>query len=81
MKIGILGAGNAGQIIGSKRVEVGQDVLIGARNPSKLRDWLEKSSGNAKAGSLADAAAHGEILFNAIRGSGSVDALAQWKEG
>jgi hypothetical protein len=41
-----------------------------------LKDLLGKTGGNLRAASLAEAAAHGEILFNATNGRGSLEALA-----
>jgi len=76
MKIGVFGSGIVGQTIGSKVAELGHEVLIGTRNPAKLQEWLTKAGGNAQVGTLAETAAHGEILFNATNGSGSLEALA-----
>ena len=76
MKVGIFGSGMVGQTIGSKVAELGHAVMMGTRNPAKLQEWLGKAGGNARVGSLAEAAAHGEILFNATNGNGSLEALA-----
>jgi len=76
MKVGIFGSGMVGQTIGSKVAELGHAVMMGTRNPAKLQEWLGKVGGNARVGSLAEAAAHGEILFNATNGNGSLEALA-----
>jgi predicted dinucleotide-binding enzyme len=75
MRIGILGSGPVGQTIGTKLVELGHDVVIGTRDPGKLREWLARVGGGARAGSFADAAAHGELLFNCTAGAGSLEAL------
>jgi predicted dinucleotide-binding enzyme len=76
MKIGILGSGRVGQTLGSKLLEQGHEVRLGARNPGKLAEWLENSGNRASAGSLAEAAAFGELLFNCTTGRGSLEALA-----
>lgn len=76
MKIGVFGSGMVGQAIAGKLAELGHEVMVGTRNPAKLQDWLGEIGGNAQAGSLAAAAAHGEILFNATNGGGSLEALA-----
>jgi predicted dinucleotide-binding enzyme len=76
MKVGIFGSGMVGQTIGSRVAELGHAVMMGTRNPAKLQEWLGKVGGNARVGSLAEAAAHGEILFNATNGNGSLEALA-----
>lgn len=76
MKVGILGSGMVGQALGGKLAEIGQEVVIGTRDPAKMKDWLSKIGGTIRAASLADAAAHGEILVNATNGRGSLEALA-----
>ncbi len=86
MKIGIIGSGIVAQTLGTKLVQLGNDVALGTRDPGKLddkkgfggslREWLAKAaSGKAKVVSFRDAAAHGELLINATHGQNSVDAL------
>jgi hypothetical protein len=76
MKVGVFGSGMAGQAIADKVAELGHAVMVGTRDPAKLQDWLEKTGSNARVGSFAETAAHGEILFNATNGAGSLKALA-----
>ena len=76
MKIGVFGSGMVGQAIAGKLAELGHEVMVGTRNPAKLQDWLDGIGGKAQVGSLTAAAAHGEILFNATNGGGSLEALA-----
>jgi len=38
MNIGIVGSGIVGQVLGRKLVELGHDVVIGTRDPSKLEE-------------------------------------------
>jgi 8-hydroxy-5-deazaflavin:NADPH oxidoreductase len=75
MKIGVLGSGTVGQTIGSKLVALGHEVTIGTRDPKKLDEWLGKAGSRAAAGSFAEAAAFGEIVFNCTAGMASLDAL------
>jgi predicted dinucleotide-binding enzyme len=91
MKIGILGSGVVAQTLGTKLIELGHDVVLGTRDPSKLdekknmcgtlREWLAAVSKAGKGGSgskvvtFRDAAAHGELLINATHGQASVEAL------
>jgi 8-hydroxy-5-deazaflavin:NADPH oxidoreductase len=79
MRIGVLGTGMVGQTIATRLVELGHDVVMGARdadNP-KARGWVSERGGErAGSGTFADAAAHGEIVVNATSGSGSLPALA-----
>lgn len=76
MKIGILGSGMVGQTFGTKLVELGHDVVIGARDITKLGEWLESVNHKARASSFAEAAEHGEFVINATSGSGALDALS-----
>ena len=77
MKIAILGTGNVGDTIGSKLVELGHDVMMGSRTKDnvKAKAFVDKYSGKASAGTFADAASHGEIIFNCTAGMASIDAL------
>lgn len=75
MKIGVLGTGAVGNAIGGRLVELGHDVMMGARaadNP-KVLAFAERTGG--KTGVFKEAAAHGEIVFNCLRGDVSLDVL------
>jgi 8-hydroxy-5-deazaflavin:NADPH oxidoreductase len=75
MKIGVLGTGSAGNAIGGKLVELGHDVMMGARNADnpKALAFAERTGG--RVGTFRDAAAHGELVFNCLRGDVSLDVL------
>jgi predicted dinucleotide-binding enzyme len=78
MKIGIMGTGGVGQMLGTKLVELGHDVKLGSRvagNENALA-WVKKAGAKASAGTFADAAAHGELVFNCTLGMGSLEAVA-----
>jgi hypothetical protein len=74
MKIGILGAGRVGQTIAAKLAQLDQQVLLGTHSLQKIKEWSAQNPA-VKTGSLSQAATHGEILFNAIRGDGALEAL------
>ncbi len=88
MKIGVIGTGSVGKTIASKLLELNHDVMIGTRNVSEklahstkdkngnppFTEWLQANS-KAKLVTFAEAAAFGEIIFNATNGSNSVKAL------
>ena len=63
MRIGVLGTGMVGRAISGKLAELGHDVRVGSR-----------TAGDGKV-TFADAAAHGELLFNCTSGAASLDAL------
>ena len=75
MRIGVLGTGMVGQSIGGKLVELGHDVMMGARaaGNEKVVGFARRSGG--KAGRFVDAARHGEIVFNCLRGDVALDVL------
>ncbi|NOU97297.1 NADP oxidoreductase [Paenibacillus sp. LMG 31456] len=76
MKIGIIGSGNAGQTLGSALVKQGHEVKLGTRSPRKLDEWLRQvNDDRATVGSFEEAAAHGNVVFNAVSGAGALDAL------
>ncbi len=80
MKIGILGAGNIGGTLGSRWAAEGQHkVVYGARDPNsaKTRAALAESGPDARAVSLVDAAAFGEVLVIALPADAVAGALAQ----
>jgi 8-hydroxy-5-deazaflavin:NADPH oxidoreductase len=88
MKIGIIGSGAVAQTLGAKLIELGHDVALGTRDPSKLdekktmavtlREWIGKTGKGEKKGKVvtfAEAAAHGELLISAVHGQNTIDAL------
>jgi hypothetical protein len=87
MNIGILGSGVVGQTLGAKLVERGHHVVLGTRSPKdlgakrgmggSLAEWLAQTKNQARLGTFAEAAAHGEIVINATSGTGSLEALKQ----
>lgn len=76
MKIGVLGTGAAGQTVASKLVAMGHDVMMGARaaDNEKVLGFAQRTGG--KAGTFAQAAAHGEMVLNCTRGDTSLGTLS-----
>ncbi|MCU0378681.1 MAG: NAD(P)-binding domain-containing protein [Bacteroidales bacterium] len=87
-KIAILGTGSVGQTLASKFVTLGYDVILGTRSVSeKLSDSTKDSYGNppfrewhaanntVKLATFREAAASAEVLVNATKGAGSIEAL------
>ncbi len=64
MRIGIIGSGNVGGTLGRRWAERGHEIMFGSRDPSseKVQSLIGRINGKAKAGTLSDAAAYGEIL-------------------
>jgi predicted dinucleotide-binding enzyme len=83
MKIGIIGAGNVGGTLGKAWAKKGHSVFFGVQRPQddKVKELLQATGANARAGSPAEAAAFGEaVVFAtpwpateaAIRSAGSL---------
>jgi 8-hydroxy-5-deazaflavin:NADPH oxidoreductase len=74
MKVGVLGSGSVAETLASGFLKHGHAVKVGSRSPEKLNGWVSKNPG-ASAGTFAEAAAFGELLVLAVKGSAAVDAL------
>jgi 8-hydroxy-5-deazaflavin:NADPH oxidoreductase len=77
MKIGVLGTGIVGATIATKLIALGNEVMLGSRNPGseKAMAWAQANGVNASQGSYAKTARFGEILFNCTQGTASIEAL------
>jgi len=74
MKIGVVGSGSVGKTLAAGFVKHGHAVTIGAREPSKLKDWAAQLSG-MKVANFAETAAFGEVVVLAVSGSAALDAV------
>lgn len=77
MKIAVLGTGMVGQQIARKLVALGHEVMMGSRTADneKAAAFVEEAGAGARAGTFADAAAFGEMVFNCTAGVASLAAL------
>lgn len=85
MNAGILGSGIVGQTVGQKLAELDYSVVLGTRDPANvdekkgyagsLAEWLAAAGANARLGTFAQAAEHGDIVVNALGGLVALDAL------
>ena len=74
MKIGVLGSGVVAKTLVGGFIKHGHKVMIGSRSPEKLADWAAENP-QASTGSFAAAAAFGEFLVLAVKGSVAAEAL------
>jgi hypothetical protein len=88
MKIGILGTGAVGRMLGKKLQSLGHELMLGTRDiANTLRretgdyydnqpfgEWINENQGIAL-GTFSDAARHGELLINAVNGAAALAAL------
>jgi predicted dinucleotide-binding enzyme len=72
MEIGVLGTGSVGQTIAGRLTGLGHNVVMGSRDAAnpKAVAWAAEHGG--RAGTFADAAAHGTVVFNCTSGVASV---------
>ena len=93
MKIGILGTGIVGKTIAAKLIELGHEVTLGTRDVAgKLAETAPDFYGNPpfnvwhaqyqyiKLATFTEAAAHGELVFNATNGGATLEALKSAQE-
>jgi 8-hydroxy-5-deazaflavin:NADPH oxidoreductase len=90
MNIGVLGSGIVAKTVAGKLDELGHAVKLGTRDIKAtlarnepdmaggppLRTWLE-SHPRVQLVTLADAAAHGELVVNALLGQGAIPGLRE----
>jgi predicted dinucleotide-binding enzyme len=74
MKVGVLGSGDVAKALGTGLLKHDHNVMLGTRDTAKLADWAAVNSGG-RVGSFADAAAHGELVVLAVRGTAAADVL------
>jgi 8-hydroxy-5-deazaflavin:NADPH oxidoreductase len=65
-RIGVIGSGHIGGTIGGLWVKDGHPVLFSSRHPEELKDLVSGLGELAKAGSVDEAIAFGEVLFIAV---------------
>src|SRR4051812_5608763 len=66
LKIGIIGSGNVGSAVGELWVKAGHEVMFSSRHPESLKDMAAKLGPKAHVGTVADAAAFGNVIFLAV---------------
>jgi hypothetical protein len=66
-----------GKTLGTKLAKLGNDVKMGSRagGGDKAIGWVKLTGGKSSEGTFAEAAAHGEIVFNCTAGTASLEAL------
>jgi predicted dinucleotide-binding enzyme len=74
MKAGILGSGDVAKSLGAGFLKHGHDVMLGTRDPAKLKDWLGQNP-RARIGTFGDVGEFGEFLILAVKGTVALEAL------
>jgi 8-hydroxy-5-deazaflavin:NADPH oxidoreductase len=94
VRLGILGTGVVGKTLAARLAGLGQEVMIGTRDPEQTLSRTEPDAyGNppfgawheehpeVKLGTFEEAATHGEMVLNATAGGVSLEALELAGEG
>jgi 8-hydroxy-5-deazaflavin:NADPH oxidoreductase len=66
LKIGVIGSGHIGSTVGSLWVKSGHPVMFSSRHPEELAPLVGGLGALAKAGSVAEAIAFGDVVFIAV---------------
>ena len=66
MKIGIVGSGKIGGLVGTLWAKAGHKVKFSSRHPEQLNGLVASAGENASAGEIAEAIQFGEIIFLSI---------------
>ncbi len=78
MKIGIIGTGRVGGILGRRWAAAGHEFVFGSRAPDsdRVRELVAAAGPRACAGSWGDAIVHGDVILLATPWSVTLDLLA-----
>jgi predicted dinucleotide-binding enzyme len=74
-KVGVLGSGVVGEVLAGGFLKHGYEVMRGSRDPAKLAAWKEKAGAKASVGSFAQAAAFGDLVVLAVKGTAAKEAV------
>jgi predicted dinucleotide-binding enzyme len=68
-KIGIVGSGQVAQALAKGFSELGHAVMIGSRDPQKLRAWKTEGKVSMETGSFEETSAFGDVVVWAVKGT------------
>jgi predicted dinucleotide-binding enzyme len=77
MKIAVLGTGAVGTAIGTRLVELGHEIMMGARAAGNEKALAFAAATGARTGSFAEAAAFAELIVHCTRGDSAIAVLSQ----
>ena len=77
MKVGVLGSGLVGRVLGAGFLKYGHGVMLGTRSPDKpeVQQWLRENPGGS-AGTFGQAAQFGGLIVLATLGRAAEQAIA-----
>lgn len=68
-QVGIVGSGIVGETLADGFLTHGYAVMRGSREPQKLAAWKARAGRNASTGTFAEAAAYGDLVVLAVKGT------------
>jgi 8-hydroxy-5-deazaflavin:NADPH oxidoreductase len=74
MKVGILGSGDVAKSLAAGFIKHGHQVMLGTRDPGKLKDFVAQHKGT-QTGGFADTAKFGELVVLAVKGTVALDVV------
>jgi predicted dinucleotide-binding enzyme len=66
LKISVIGAGKVGGTLGTLWVKAGHSVMFSSRHPEQLTELVKTAGPNARAGTVGDAAAWGDVIVLSV---------------
>jgi len=76
-KIAVLGSGQVGQTLADGFLKHGHDVMRASREPAKLSAWMASAGERARVGTFSEAAAWGDAVVLAVKGTAAEAAIDQ----
>lgn len=76
MRVGVIGSGTVGEVLANGFLKHGHQVMRGSRSPKKLQDWKMDAGDGSNVGTFQEAAAFGELVVLAVKGSAAEAAIA-----
>lgn len=78
MRIGFIGSGNIGGAIGELFARAGHEVFFSSRNPDSLKALVTRVGPRARAGTVSEAIAFGDVIFLGVPYSSMPDISKQY---
>ena len=75
-KVGVIGTGDVGTTLADGFAKHGWSVMRGTREPKKLDAWKKTAGKDASVGTVAQAAAFGDLVVLAVKGTAAESAVA-----
>lgn len=76
MKIAVLGSGVVGETLANGFLKYGHEVMRASRDAQKLAGWKEKGGERALVGDFREAAAWGELVVLAVKGTAAEEVVS-----